>query len=179
MDAPTPDDIFPYDGDGLLELRERSAPWGTDDWEVDDSLEDPPSETPTDPDTEDELDSNASTSPQADEDIPDGTSRVHIRLRLLPEKLHLIQPQVHSLNNNSSYSATTVARPIKLYSQDGAWYFSTLIDGVHLPRPLTVPKIFKVTKPSKLMDSILHTWVNNGLLVPNPNLKYVGYKLCF
>lgn len=23
------------------------------------------------------------------------------------------------------------------------------------------------------MDSVVHTWVNDGLLVPNPNFKYV------
>lgn len=35
-----------------------------------------------------------------------------------------------------------------------------------------MPKIFKVTKPSKLIDFVVHTWVSNGLLVPNPNFKY-------
>lgn len=48
LDLPTPDDIFPDDGDGLDVLRWRSAPWGTDVWDEDEPLpedaDDPPSD---------------------------------------------------------------------------------------------------------------------------------------
>lgn len=134
-----------------------------------------PPETSSDRDMEDELDSDTASTPSlADDETPDDTSGVPIRLKLLPGQLHLLQPRVHKIDTNSVYSDIKVntARPIKLDSPDGDWYFSTLRDGAHLPRPFNAPKICKVTKPSKLMDSVVQTWLENGLLVPNPNLKY-------
>lgn len=62
----------PDDGDDLLELSWRSAPWGTDDWD-DDTLDDSPMEEPLDGDTADDLDSDDQASTTPDEE-PDYTS---------------------------------------------------------------------------------------------------------
>lgn len=52
------------------------------------------------------------------------------------------------------------------------WYERTLRFGIHLPRPQDAPPVFKVTKPSAVMDRVVGAWKQAGLLVPNPNLKF-------
>lgn len=166
LDAPTPEDIFPED-DYLAELRWRSAPRGTGDWEVDedDDPEEDPLNQPDDPDSE--------TSSIVSEQ-PDDTSVLPLRLHFHPGHIHLLNPTVHKIDNNSTYSVCPVQTvpPLRLRSQDADWYFQTMTTGVHLPRPLNAPKTFKVTCPSPIMDSVVDTWVANGLLERNPNLKY-------
>lgn len=169
---PTPDDIYPEDNVGLDELLWRSAPWGQDDWEAadgdaeDDSAEDEPEE---DQDTVSEApDVSAVSTENIMSDIP-------LKLKLLPGKIHLLNPKVHKLPIDSTYDETKVptATPLKLRSKEGDWYYKTLSQGVHLPRPKNAPALFKNTKPSNLMDMVVKKWVENGLLIPNPHLRYL------
>lgn len=169
LDIPTPDDVYPDNLLELDELRWRSAPWGQDDWETDDTTADDASEDDDDPqDTASEI---SDISEQSAEDIMSG---IPLKLKLLPGKLHLLNPKVHRLPANSTYEESRVptATPIKLRNKEGEWYYKTLSQGIHLPRPKDAPAIFRKTKPSPLMDTVIITWLDNGLLVPNPNLKY-------
>lgn len=132
LDVPTPDEVYPEDIFVLDELRWRSAPWGHDDWEADDIPDDDP---PEDEDQHDDTASEASdATEQSIEDVMSGTP---LKLKLLPGKLHLLNPKVHRLPINSSYDEAKVptATPIKLRNRDGDLYFNTLSKGIHLPRP--------------------------------------------
>lgn len=101
-------------------------------------------------------------------------SGIPLKLKLLPGKIHLLNPKVHRLPKDSTYGKTKVstATPIRLRSPDGEWYFNTLKNGIHLPRPKDAHALFRTTKPSSLMDTVIDKWLENELLVPNPNLKY-------
>lgn len=169
LDVPTPDDIYPDDLCELDELRWRSAPWGQDDWEADDPAEDEPSQ-----DEEQDQDTASETSDVTELSTDEIMSGIPLKLKLLPGKLHLLNPKVHKLPVSSVYeeAKVTTATPIKLRNREGEWYFKTLSQGIHLPRPKDAPAIFRKTKPSPLMDTIINKWVDNGLLVPNPNLKF-------
>lgn len=92
-----------------------------------------------------------------------------VSLNLLPDNR-----KVHRLPPGSSYDEAKVpmAFPINLRNKEGMWYHKTLSEGVHLPRPKDAPKIFRKTKPSALMDTVVNTWIDNGLLVENPSLKF-------
>lgn len=169
LDVPTPDEVYPEDGHILDELRWRSAPWGQDDWEADDAPEDEPSE---DEGTQD--DTASETSDASERSVDDFMSGIPLKFKLLPGKLHLLNPKVHKLPVNSTYDEARVstATPIKLRGKDGDWYYKTLSKGIHLPRPRNAPPIFRKTKRSPLMDTVINKWIDNGLLVPNPNLKF-------
>lgn len=86
----------------------------------------------------------------------------------------MLNPKIHRLPLDSTYDDTKVstATPIKLRSKEGDWYFKTLSQGVRLPRPKDAPALFRKTKPSNLMDTVVNKWVDKGLLIPNPNLRY-------
>lgn len=101
-------------------------------------------------------------------------SGIPLKLKLLPGKLHLLNPKIHKLPKDCTYNEAKVptATPIKLRSKEGDWYFNTLHKGIHLPRPKDAPALFRKTKPSALMDTVVNKWLENGLLVPNPQLKY-------
>lgn len=101
-------------------------------------------------------------------------SGVPLRHKLLPGRIHLLNPKVHKLSNTSTYSDVPVNTviPIKLRSAEGEWYYNMLKNGIHLPRHRDAPKLFKVTRRSPLMNTVINAWVDNGLLVPNPVLKY-------
>lgn len=172
LDLPTPDDIFPDDDVGLDELRWRSAPWGQDNWE---DTEEDSDDTPT----EDEHDGDNDTVSQASNISAASTednlmSGIPLKLKILPGKIHLLNPKVHRLPKDSVYSETKVstATLIRLRSPEGEWYYNTLRNGIHLPRPKDAPPLFRNTKPSQLMDTVVDKWLENGLLVPNPQLKY-------
>lgn len=170
LELPTPDDIFPDDEVNLDELRWRSAPWGTDDWEEDNASADEPTEQ-EDSDIDDAASDTSAATVQSCENLMSG---IPLKLKLLPGKIHLLNPKVHHLPPNSSYDEAKVptATPIKLRNQDGDWYHKTLSTGVHLPRPKDAPKLFRTTKPSALMDTVVDTWIDNGLLIVNPDLKF-------
>lgn len=101
-------------------------------------------------------------------------SGIPLKFKLLPGKLHLLNPKVHRLHVSCTYDEDKVptATPIRLRGKDGKWYYDTLSKGIHLPRPKNAPGIFRKTKQSPLMDTIVNKWVENGLLIPNPNLKF-------
>lgn len=101
-------------------------------------------------------------------------SGIPLKLKLLPGKLHLLNPKVHRLPVDSICDEIKVptATPIKQRNKEGEWYYKTLSQGIHLPRPRNAPPIFRKTKPSPLMDTVINKWVENGLLIPNPNLKF-------
>lgn len=169
-DIPTPDDVFPDDDEGLNVLRWRSAPWCVDNWEDDTLSQEDTDDSPDDQD--DDASSEVSDiSAQWGEDFMSGNP---LKFKLLPGKLHLLNPKIHRLPADSTYTETPVNTviPIRLRSSDGEWYFNTLKKGIHLPRPKDAPALFRTTKPSPLMVIVVNTWVENGLLVPNPNLKY-------
>lgn len=171
LDLPTPDDIFPDNGDGLDVLRWHSAPWGTDVWDEDEPLpenaDDPPSDL-------DDTSSQASNTPSSSSSTSHFMSGIPLRHKILPGRIHLLNPKVHKLSADCVYSDAPVApvMPPKLRSAEGDWYFNLLKNGIHLPRPRDAPKLFKVTRRSPLIDTVVGTWVTNGLLVPNPALKY-------
>lgn len=167
LDLPTPDDIFPKDDIGLDELHWRSAPWGEYNWE---DTEDDPEDTQSDgePDEDDDTPSQASdiSATSAEDNIMSG---IPLKLKLLPGKIHLLNPKVHRLPQNSVYNETKIptATPIKLRSPEVEWYYNILRNGIHLPRPKDAPPLFRNTKPSLLMDTVVKKWIENGLLVPN------------
>lgn len=101
-------------------------------------------------------------------------SGIPLKLKLLPGKIHLLNPKVHKLPAHCVYNETKVptATPIRLRSRDEEWYFKSLSKGVHLPRPHNNTALFIKTKQSPLMDTVVNKWIENGLLVPNPQLKY-------
>lgn len=171
LDLPTPDDIHPEDDVGLDELRWRSAPWGQDDWEAaDDNVEDDPSEDES-VDQQDTVSEASDISAVSTENIMSG---IPLKLKLLPGKIHLLNPKIHKLPLESAYDETkvTTATPLRLRSKEGDWYHRTLSQGVHLPRPKNAPALFRNTKLSPLMDTVINKWKKNGLLIPNPNLRY-------
>lgn len=70
-------------------------------------------------------------------------SGIPLKLKLLPGKLHLLNLKVHRLPRDSTYNEAKVATatPIKLRSREGDWYFNTLRNGIHLPRPKDAPAL--------------------------------------
>lgn len=156
-DIPTPDDVFPDDDEGLDVLDDTLSQEDTDD-SPDDQDDDASSEV-------------SNISAQWGEDF---MSVIPLKFKLLPGKLHLLNPKIHRLPADSTYTETPVNTviPIMLRSSEGEWYFNTLKKGIHLPRPKDAPALFRTTKPSPLMDTVVNTWVENGLLVPSPNFKY-------
>lgn len=163
LDVPTPDDIYPDDLLVLDELRWRSAPWGQDDWEADDPVEDDPSD---DEEQDQDQDNRSEASDVSEHSTEDFMSGIPLKLKLLPGKIHLLHPKVHRLPVDSTYDESRVntATPIQLRSGDGKWYFKTLSEGIHLPRPKDAPATFRKTKPSPLMDTVIARWIDNGLL---------------
>lgn len=102
-------------------------------------------------------------------------SGIPLKFKLLPGKIHLLNPKVHKLPQDCVYSGTPVnpVITIKLRSVEWGWYYNLLNTGIHLPRPKDAPPpVFRTTRPSPLMDSVINTWVANGQLVPNPGLKF-------
>lgn len=101
-------------------------------------------------------------------------SGIPIRFQLLSGKIHLLNPKIHRLPLDSTYDEVKVATatPLKLRGTDGDWYYKALSKGIHLPRPKNAPPIFRKTNHSPLMDTVINKWVSNGILVPNPNLKF-------
>lgn len=107
LDLPTPDVIFPDDNVGLDEMRWRSAPWGQDDW---DNTEDESDDTTAEdtPDDDDDTASHASDNWTAS--VNDNLmSGIPLKLKLLPGKIHLLNPKVHRLPKDSTYGETKVS----------------------------------------------------------------------
>lgn len=143
----------------------------TDDWETPD---DDPDDEPSEDDPEDDQDTASQASDVSATSGDNIMSGIPLKLKLLPGKIHLLNPKVHRLPQDSIYNESKVSTvtPLRLRSKDGEWYFKTLRDGIHLPRPRDAPPLFRKTKPSPLMDTVIDKWLKNGLLIPNPSLKY-------
>lgn len=97
LDTPTPNYIYPGDG-GLAEVRWRSAPGGTDNWE-----------TATEPSNEedDEIFDEDTRSQDSDTtsislETTDNTLGIPLKFRLLPGQVHLLNPQVDKINISST-----------------------------------------------------------------------------
>lgn len=172
VDLPTPDDIFPDEDDGLDVLRWRSAPWGEDVWD-DDVIEQDAVDDPSDTDDVSSIASDVPSLPSSSSSAECLMSGVPLRHRLLPGRIHLLNPKVHKLSSTSSYVDLPVnpVVPIRLRCSEREWYYNMLHKGIHLPRPKDAPALFKVTRSYPLMDTVIQTWVDNGLLVPESSVE--------
>lgn len=85
-------------------------------------------------------------------------SGIPIIHKLLPGRIHLLNPKVHKLSADCVYSDAPVAPeiPTNLRSAEGGWYFNLLKNGIHLPRPRDAHKLFKVTRRSPLRHRCRH-----------------------
>lgn len=154
------------------ELRLRTAPWGSDDWEAPTP---PRSETasseishfsPTDTASTPSL----PTEPEED-DAPSGAP---LGLRIQPGTIHLLEPTSHRPDPNQEYAdpSVEVCAPLFLHDTDRKFLRHVTTHGVNLPRPFGAPPTFIATRPSALMDQVIAAWKRAGLLVPNQQLRY-------
>lgn len=93
-----------------------------------------------------------------------------LHVRVQPGLVHLINPDVHRIGADAIVTDPGVDTPFALRYAD--WYERTVKFGIRLPRPVNAPAVFRVTRPSAVMDRVVTAWKAGGLLVPNPNLKF-------
>lgn len=154
------------------EIRLRTAPWGTDKWETTistiSSLQDDPPES---------LEEGDTTSVDTPSSISTGgvsMSGAPLCLRIQPGQIHLIAPDVHRIGPDAVVNDPGVDTPfaLRLRGCDADWYERTIKYGIRLPRPANAPAVFRITRPSAVMDRVIAAWKVAGLLVPNNNLKF-------
>lgn len=172
FDLPDEDDP-PVNLDDLwADIRLRTAPWGTDKWEttissIDTLQDDPPASSDegdtTSIDTQPSLSSGGAS-----------MSGAPLHVRVQPGLVHLITPHVHRIGADAIVTDPVVDTPfaLRLRGCDSDWYERTVKFGIRLPRPVNAPAVFRVTRPSVVMDRVVTAWKTSGLLVPNPNLKF-------
>lgn len=165
-DLPHEDDPPVYLDDLWAELRLRTAPWGEDKWETtissDDSLQNGP------PRSSDEGDTTSIDTQPSMSSGGVSMSGAPIRVRIQPGNIHLVTPDVHRIGAD----AIDTPFALRLRGCDADWYERTVKFGIRLPRPANAPPVFRITKPSVVMDRVIDAWKTAGLLVPNNNLKF-------
>lgn len=95
-------------------------------------------------------------------------------IRLQPGEVHLLHPTTHRISRDAVVTDPAVDTPfaLRLCGLDADWYERTVKFDIRLSRPAGASSVFRVTKPSAVMNRVITAWKDAGLLVPNPNLKF-------
>lgn len=161
------------------DLRLRTAPWGTEDWDVSLLLTPPPSgssdaisiafEAPSVPSSFDERNAFFSGAP-----LP--PPRIVVR----PGARNLLDPPGHRPDPDTIIPDPFVAPwpPLRLDQDTTDWLLDATTNNIILPRPFGASYTFIPTKPSPIMDKVIAAWATAGLLVPYKRFTHM-LCLCF